>query len=75
MTTERSRRVTLALLLALLAAVGMGLVAAGLSRLGDAPAVGGGLALLGAAFVLSAFRWLRSINARSASAEPPTPRS
>jgi ascorbate-specific PTS system EIIC-type component UlaA len=69
MATERSRRTTLALLLALLAAVGMGLVAAGLSRLVDsAPLAGVVLLALGAGFVGSAFRWLRSINARAGSA-------
>ena len=65
MATDRSRRTTLALLLALMAATGLGLVATGLARLVSG-AVGIGVALLviGVALVLSAFRWLRSINAR-----------
>lgn len=71
MSAERSRRATLAFLLALLAAVGMGLVAAGLTRVGSSPMAGGGLAALGAAFVMSAFRWLRAINARNAPTDPP----
>ncbi len=69
MPTARSRRTTLALLLALLAAVGMGIAATGVSRLADgAPLVGLALVVLGIAFVGSAFRWLRSINARHAAA-------
>ena len=65
MPTDRSRRATLALLLALMASTGLGLGATGLARLADGDAgIGVGLLGLGALLVVSAFRWLRAINAR-----------
>ena len=65
MSTDRSRRAILAFLLALMAATGMGLGATGVARIADGRGLLGAVLLTGGALlVVSAFRWLRGINAR-----------